>query len=329
MARKRKQPEPALEDKDERKIHYPPLANGIDYLSDVVERLGRKEGQPPSDRDLKYAVLHLQAAVEVLLKARLYEEHWTLVVSMVSKVNRVDFEGGDFDSASHHEVIRRLVEVVGIDISAADKAAVLGLAKMRNRLQHWGLTDSANSVLTSAATVLDFLVRFIDQHLDVDEDAEAEIADIREGLLRAQSYIDSRMTRLRESVLKGHAQLTVQCPDCRQYALVVDGVENMCHFCPRSWSDPSELASLYDSHFVVSSDPGESYEDTLVVCPACEDWPATLCLEAETVASDGPVPLCFICATILTDLDTCMRCCRLFIPVVEEALCSDCFADLG
>jgi hypothetical protein len=32
-----------------------------------------------SSRDIKYAVLHLQAAAEVLLKARLFREHWDLV----------------------------------------------------------------------------------------------------------------------------------------------------------------------------------------------------------------------------------------------------------
>ncbi|MEU1409794.1 hypothetical protein ABZ471_47740 [Streptomyces sp. NPDC005728] len=39
-----------------------------DYLRSVVNHLDRDE---PGPRDLKYGVLHLQAATEVLLKARL------------------------------------------------------------------------------------------------------------------------------------------------------------------------------------------------------------------------------------------------------------------
>ncbi|WP_261958315.1 hypothetical protein [Streptomyces nigrescens] len=35
-------------------------------------------------RDLKYAVLHLQAGTEVLLKARLRQAHWTLVLQDLS-----------------------------------------------------------------------------------------------------------------------------------------------------------------------------------------------------------------------------------------------------
>ncbi|MDH6544839.1 hypothetical protein [Streptomyces sp. SPB4] len=55
---------------------FPPVQNGIDYLADVTGHPGL--GQP-SPRNLMYAVLHLQAAAEVLLKARPVQEHWSLV----------------------------------------------------------------------------------------------------------------------------------------------------------------------------------------------------------------------------------------------------------
>jgi hypothetical protein len=49
-----------------KKINFPPIQNGFDYLMSTVEHLRER----PTARDLKYAVLHLQAAVEVLLKVR-------------------------------------------------------------------------------------------------------------------------------------------------------------------------------------------------------------------------------------------------------------------
>jgi hypothetical protein len=51
-------------------VDFPPVTNGMDYLCSVVEHLTGN----PQPRDLKYAVLHLQAAAEVLLKARLARE---------------------------------------------------------------------------------------------------------------------------------------------------------------------------------------------------------------------------------------------------------------
>lgn len=58
-------------------VDFPPIQNGIDYLLSVTNHL--THGDPPEPRDLKYAILHLQAAVEVLLKARLQREHWSQV----------------------------------------------------------------------------------------------------------------------------------------------------------------------------------------------------------------------------------------------------------
>ncbi|WP_052385522.1 hypothetical protein [Streptomyces sp. NRRL F-2890] len=316
-----------------RQIHYPPVPNGIDYLRDVIDRLARESGEP-SERDLKYAVLHLQAAAEVLLKARLREEHWSLVISKAEKTNLKKFEKGEFESATNAETVRRLVEVVGLDISAGDKKTLLDLATTRNQLQHWGITEEANAVLTRAADVLDFLIRFLDQYLlpHLDADDEEAVADdleeIRTGLVRIESYVTSRMERLNENDLKGHEARTVRCPDCQQVALIVDGAANKCSFCPRDWMDPLELASAYDNAFSYSPAPGDPYEDTLVDCPDCDTL--TLALEAETVASNGShIPLCFNCAETQDNLGECARCGRLYRPTDEEPICFDCFADLG
>jgi hypothetical protein len=56
-------------------LAFSPLENGLDYLQSVVDGLAGD----PTKRDLKYAVLHLSAGIEVLAKYRLHREHWTLV----------------------------------------------------------------------------------------------------------------------------------------------------------------------------------------------------------------------------------------------------------
>ena len=54
----------------------PPVQNGLDYLKSAVEHL---RGDP-GPRELKYAVLHLQAAAEVLLKVQLIRVQLRLLV---------------------------------------------------------------------------------------------------------------------------------------------------------------------------------------------------------------------------------------------------------
>jgi len=164
---KSKEPEMAKSDEANAfpSMDFPPIPNGIDYLVSVVKLLGHTNNEPTHPRNLKYAVLHLQAATEVLLKARLKKEHWTLVVKDASKTKKGKYFKGDFESPNTVETIRRLKEVVGIVVDRTDEQAIINLAKTRNALQHWGLTEAAPAVEARAATVLDFLIRFLDRHL--------------------------------------------------------------------------------------------------------------------------------------------------------------------
>lgn len=313
-------------------VRFPPIPNGVDYLVSVVELLSG-DMNDPNPRDFKYAVLHLQAASEVLLKSRLQIEHWTLVVKDATKTNETRYRKGDFESTTHSETMRRLVDVVGIDISDGDKRALQSLAKTRNSLQHWGLTESVVAIETRAADVLDFLIRFLDEYLlaALTEDELAEIEDdmrrVREGLTGIKSFTKSRMERLR-SELEYAAEYTVQCPDCGQFALVIDGGEGKCHFCGRL-REGGELAEDYAFEILHFSwhDVKEGADPIVVECPSCDL--ETLVLGAVTAAqSHGPVKFCFNCAESFHDLDSCTRCGRPYMRTDGSVICGHCWNDL-
>lgn len=54
-------------------LDFQPLNNGMDFLESAIAHL-QDDDEPPN---LKYAVLHLQAAAEVLLKVRLMRLTWS------------------------------------------------------------------------------------------------------------------------------------------------------------------------------------------------------------------------------------------------------------
>lgn len=149
---------------DER-MHFPPVLNGMDYLVSVVENLAEGEDGAPSSRGLKYAVLHLQAASEVLIKTRLVHEHWSLVFKDPGRASRQKYEDGDFSSCELSEALNRLRDVVGITIDEKDKKSLEALSRSRNALQHYGLIAPARAVASRSVQVLDFLLRFIHEHL--------------------------------------------------------------------------------------------------------------------------------------------------------------------
>lgn len=70
-------------------MRYPPIRNGMDYLRSLVRHLDREE---PGPQDLKYAVLHLQAATEVLLKALLVSLDWTQVFSKPDEADQLAYQ---------------------------------------------------------------------------------------------------------------------------------------------------------------------------------------------------------------------------------------------
>ncbi|MFD9540888.1 hypothetical protein [Streptomyces sp. NPDC060022] len=115
----------------------------------------------------------LQAATEVLLKYRLYLEHWSLVLEKLdlARVNknkqmtRELFDEGDFVSCGPKETVLRLRNIVGVSISQEEEDQMLSLANSRNALQHYGLTDTEGSIEVDTAEVLDFLIRFLDNEL--------------------------------------------------------------------------------------------------------------------------------------------------------------------
>ncbi|MEU3664491.1 hypothetical protein AB0E77_32860 [Streptomyces sp. NPDC032940] len=290
-------------------VHFPPINNGLDYLISVVEHLEAGD-ERVSARDLKYAVLHLAAGAEVLLKARLQHEHWSLVFKDPARALRDELVKGTLLSCSPEETVTRLRNIARVPIDAGDAAALKKLAEHRNALQHYGLIgESANAraVESKAAEVLDFLIRFLDEQLlptlgrDAREALDVDMERIRGGLLQIRSFVKKRLQRL-QGVLSEHRELTVECSNCGQWTHLVR-------------PDPDERALLVSSCLLCGA---QMLSDSAAVCyaatilgldpwpldgsaPATEKCPAcggsdTLVRGVRTLADpERPVAFCFQC----------------------------------
>ncbi|MFE5974314.1 hypothetical protein ACFQ64_19395 [Streptomyces sp. NPDC056460] len=299
---------------------FPPVANGLDYLVSVVEHL-ESGTERPSARDLKYAALHLAAGAEVLLKARLQAEHWSLVFKDPGKAKHSELQDGSFVSCGPTEAIDRLVDIARIPIDDKDRKAVKELAERRNALQHYGLIGkAANSfaVESKTAEVLNFLISFLDDHLlptlseAEQEEAEVDMERIRGGLLRIGGFVKKRLQIL-GSALKPLQERTVRCFECEQFTYVVDlpeggngGIPN-CRFC-RTSASPEDAALTYGA-MLAGKDPWtpDMESRASLECPDCLQT-ALVCGVRLMSDPAALVDFCFQCAKVIQELPPISTC---------------------
>ncbi|MBT2511469.1 hypothetical protein J7I98_37865 [Streptomyces sp. ISL-98] len=316
-------------------LRYPLVVNGLDYLLDVVGRLATEPGTAPDARALKYAVLHLQAGTEVLLKARLQQEHWSLVFDEPATATRAKFDSADFTSCTTTAAFTRLTNIVGLDMPQKSIDAVAKLARDRNALMHYGLTQSAGAVEARAADVLNFLLPFLTTHLlpgldpEHKADAEQTLTVVRAQLRGIEAYVRTRMNDLRAGLAQV-ADTTVVCPQCAQPALVLAAdARPACRFCLKTWQEPDaadKAAAEYS--WIVLGQERDDYPAPGSFIQWCTDCPAltrALVMGAVTAASTQR-RLCFSCAGDFTDREftPCLACGALMLSDAEAAKCSAC-----
>lgn len=115
--------------------------NGLAFLHRSVAEMS---AQPATLRSLSFAVVDLAAAVEVLMKARLVREHWTLICSEPDKATTVQMLAGTAKTVTSEQAIKRLENVAGVAMYASGHASrVVEVASLRNRAIHFAMVGVA------------------------------------------------------------------------------------------------------------------------------------------------------------------------------------------
>ncbi|WLQ48112.1 hypothetical protein P8A21_11645 [Streptomyces poriferorum] len=313
----------------DQRVTFRPLRNGLDYLDDVIDRLTpASDGSPVNARDLKYAILHLQAGAEVLLKARLELEHWTLVVQDAlpktkqgAGVTRTQFTLGRFKTIGLSETLDRLKQVADIDLEE-HRQALEDLSETRNALQHYGLDQTAEAIQGQATKVLGFLLWFIDGELYVSLDLQERktFNSIRNRLSALTDFVAKRMADL-AGELGPLASSTVVCPHCQQLALVTGPPDIACRFCFVRWDSPEHAALSY----VVKQGERRGIAGP-VLCPRCDF--AAVVVDIRTAADpEARAALCFECGQTIGIADCAGACGKRLLfaaAVVPGQRCATC-----
>ncbi len=311
------------------KVEFALLTNGLDFIESAIDHLSGS----PSARDLKYATLHLAAGIELVLKERLRDEHWTMVFAKPENATRTDYLAGSFQSVALDDSIKRLANVCGVSISNDHQRHLRNLRDRRNRLEHFGITDSAEAFKAATAEALAFIIDFIDTHLDMagfEEDDRQRLARIRERLSEFEHFVTERWKAIQDEVDEAACALT--CPSCDQDALIL-GESIRCRFCGYA-GDAREVMDRFVAEVlgVTWHDVADGGEWPVYTCPECgmdglvdrgpsgniAPWHQYICFDCRNVWKEGGLCFCGHCGEYKPAGDATGICDECFQRLIEE-----------
>lgn len=231
--------------------HFPSvddlIANATDFLKSATADLSARP---------KHSVIAFYTAIELILKARLMAEHWTLVVS--KNADRNNFAKGDFVSITFDEACTRLQSVIGSPLPDNAKAIFNSLRKHRNKMVHFyhdGETDQNTLENIALEQLLGWraLVSLMEhQWQSIFVNMAFDITAIDEGFAEHRLYAKAKFETLAER-LKG----------------ITDsgGVLVTCHSCTFKAAEcDEELEAVFSSRCFVCN----AYRRWMVTpCPSC------------------------------------------------------------
>lgn len=104
------------------------VGNAIDFFKASIKDF---EDRP------KYSIINFCSGLELILKARLFVEHWTLILKSPDKGDMVTFQSGVFQSVTVEESIDRLTKICNQQFTLDEKKCFERLRDHRNKVVHF------------------------------------------------------------------------------------------------------------------------------------------------------------------------------------------------
>lgn len=156
----------------------------------------------------KYSVINFATAVELILKARLMREHWTLVVERASDVTLDDFLSGTVKTVSQADAMKRLKNACAENIPSDAVAQFGKIAAHRNRMIHFfheagkkkaddTLTEEIVKELCLSWFHLD---RLLSDWRDQFDDFQAEITSVDKKMKGLREFLKVTFERLESEI---------------------------------------------------------------------------------------------------------------------------------
>ena len=282
------------------------LRNSLDFLLSAAEAVERDSGT----RSLKEATLHLADASELLIKARLVEEHWSLLFLSLEQASQDKLSSDDLRTVDFPKAVDRLKKIAGVELNESLIENVTKLRSLRNRLTHYTADLDVSQTKSLVSKTMQFCIEFIEGQGMGDRETEYRLGEIQTRMVELREFVDSRI----EAINSEYEEYYIQyCPNCSEYGMATDSDKADCKFCrfvttPQILADRRAEGSIYD-------------------CPEC--W-ATETFAHVFVNEGEMIWHCYACGEGSRNYGHCLRCDALVYsdPPKDVGFCDSCIGHI-
>lgn len=183
------------------------IDNAFDFLETAIEEFDTKP---------KYSIMHFCTAVELVLKARLVHEHWSLIVA--DKPEKSKFEKGDFRSITIKESIEKIRNVLGDDFPENFQESFLNIANHRNKLVHFFHDEvGKKKIAREQCTGWFYLSRLINKWDNTFSKYQDKIAELNKKMRKYHDFLATTYEEAKSDINKEKLSGAIfkVCPSCQ------------------------------------------------------------------------------------------------------------------
>ncbi len=316
-----------------KKLEFQLLENGLNSILKAFEEI--EEG---TERGLKYAILHLDRGISLVLKAKLKEEDWELLFQDIEKADEKLLHSGNFKSVDFKITLKRIHQDLGIEIPSKDLKYLRRLHNLRNKIEHFEVSASIEEIKSLFHKAGSFAFDFSNDHLEPSEIKSELLEELNEQLLKNEEFVKERRTYISERLdsLREENHFILNCPSCFEEGLVpgpdIGPGQPTCLFCKYT-DTPENVADEWATEFVgyPHTDPKERMiEPVIKECSDCL-METMIDFSHEDGGATPPDPywVCFSCGNFGSFAVTCQECGDEFVPENYEDfpyICDECRA---
>jgi hypothetical protein len=302
------------------------VESALDFLQQALKQV---------KTDPKYSVIHFSTGIELILKARLLHEHWSLVVAKPGEVSKQQFVAGKFESVNTKQCYDRL-ERVCEETLTDERECFSDLASHRNRLVHFfHAAYSANpdarlleSIVIQQLRAGALLMRLLTQRWSAEfENHNDAIRELDRSLQDHRQYLEAKLQLVTPELEKYKAAggIIWPCTYCLMDAAMVRDygvplktahcavcntsrsyIQVKCPACGKTEVD-FDTGSGFCGECEVSFDIDFLLEQFgngrgLASCPDCEYS------DCKSIVTFGEKYLCLSCGALHHQVDSCEYC---------------------